>query len=107
MELADGAITLLGDDDFGTAFEVGIVLLVDFFAEDKHNNVGVLLDGAGFAQIGGGWSPPRLSGARLSCDKARTGTWSSLAMAFRPREIEETSWVRFSKRLLPPDMSCR
>ena len=28
IELADGAVTLLGDNDFGTAFEVGVVLLV-------------------------------------------------------------------------------
>ena len=51
MELSDGAIALLGDDDFGAALEFGIVLLVDLFAEDEHDNVGILLDGAGFAQV--------------------------------------------------------
>src|ERR1700722_18195388 len=44
VELADGAVALLGNDDLGSAFQVGIVPLVDLFAEDKHNNVSVLLD---------------------------------------------------------------
>ena len=43
---------LSGDDDFGAAFEVGIVLLVNLFAEDEHDHVGILLDRAGLAQIG-------------------------------------------------------
>ena len=52
VEFADGAVALLGNNDLGAALEVGVVLLVDLFAEDKHNNVGVLLDGAGFAEVG-------------------------------------------------------
>src|ERR1700681_4871624 len=49
---ADGTIALLADDEFGAAFEVGIVLLVDLLAEDEHDDVGVLLDGAGLAKVG-------------------------------------------------------
>ncbi len=45
-------------------------------------------------------SPVRCSEPRESCDSATTGTRISLARAFRPREMEETSWVRFSKLLL-------
>src|SRR5271157_1068331 len=52
MELADGTIALLGNDDFSTAFEIGIVLLVNLLAEDKQDHVGILLDGAGFAEVG-------------------------------------------------------
>src|SRR5215470_1205504 len=29
LDVADGAVALLGDDDFGEAFEVGVVFLVD------------------------------------------------------------------------------
>src|SRR5437660_14639 len=34
VKSADGAVALLGDDDFSFAFEGGVVLFVDFFAED-------------------------------------------------------------------------
>ena len=37
-----------------------------------------------------------LSGARLNCESATSGTSISLANIFRPREMAETSWVRFS-----------
>src|SRR5208337_1333253 len=47
-----GAVALFGNDDFGPALEVGIVLLVHLFAEDEGDHVGVLLDGARFAQVG-------------------------------------------------------
>src|SRR5215471_14887619 len=46
------AIALLGNDQFGFAFEVGIVRLINFFAEDECHNIGVLLDGTRFTQIG-------------------------------------------------------
>src|SRR6516164_5292808 len=52
LDQSGGAVTLLGDDDFGEAFEVGIIFLVDLFAEDEGDDVGVLLDGARLAQIG-------------------------------------------------------
>src|SRR5436853_7746545 len=51
VEFPDWSIALLGNDDLGFAAKLGIVLLVDLFAKDKHNNVGVLLDGAGLAEI--------------------------------------------------------
>ena len=109
MEFADGAIALLGDDDFSSALEFGIVLLINLFAEDEHDHVGVLFDGAGFAEIAElrAMVAAAAFGARLSCESATTGASSSLARAFRPREMAETSCVRFSKRLLPPDMSWR
>src|SRR5258708_37079159 len=52
IELADRTVALLGDDDFGTAFEVWVVLLVDLFADDEHDDVRVLLNRPGFTQIG-------------------------------------------------------
>src|ERR1017187_3768318 len=52
LDEAGRAVALFGYDDFGDAFEVGIVLFVDLFAEDEGHDVGVLLDGAGFAQVG-------------------------------------------------------
>src|SRR5271166_3974642 len=56
LDEAGGTVALFGDDEFGDAFEVGIVLLVDLFAEDEGHDVGVLLDGAGFAQVGELWT---------------------------------------------------
>ncbi|MNN38273.1 hypothetical protein D3C81_1522590 [compost metagenome] len=48
----------------------------------------------------------RVSSERLSWDSAITGTFSSLARPFRPREISEISVARFS--LLPGTLiSCR
>ena len=43
---------MFGNDNFGFA-GVGIVLItvVDFIAVDKHHDIGVLLQGAGFPQI--------------------------------------------------------
>jgi hypothetical protein len=38
----------------------------------------------------------RCSTARLSCDRAITGTSSSLASCLRPRLISEISWTRLS-----------
>src|SRR5262249_1449770 len=49
---ADRAVALLGDDDFGEAFKVGVVFLVDLFAEDEGEDGGFLLNGARVAQIG-------------------------------------------------------
>src|SRR5712671_891763 len=52
VEAADGTVALFGDDDLSFASEGWIVLFVNLFAEDKHDEVGVLLDGAGLTQIG-------------------------------------------------------
>src|ERR1700722_3448271 len=45
------AVTLLADNDFGLTFvvRIGVVVLV---AIDEKNEVGILLNGAGFAQVG-------------------------------------------------------
>src|SRR3954471_20919304 len=50
-ELTDFTVTLLGDDDVGDTLARG-VLVVDLLAIDHHDHVGVLLDRAGFAQVG-------------------------------------------------------
>ena len=52
-----GAVALLGDDDFGFAFRIGVGVAVAFavvvaFAVDEGDDVGVLLDGAGLAEVG-------------------------------------------------------
>ena len=49
----------------------------------------------------------RDSTLRLSCDSAITGHCSSLASAFRPREISPSSVARFSSLPLLPLISCR
>ena len=50
----------------------------------------------------------RVSTERLSCESAITGHCSSLASAFRPREISLISVARFSPSLLPvPLINCR
>jgi len=65
---------------------------------DKGDNVGVLLDRAGFAQVGEDrlFVAASLLGGAGELERATTGMFSSLASALRPREMEETSWVRFS-----------
>ena len=119
MDRAGRAVALLGDDDLGLALGLGVfvavlVLVVVAVAVDEGDDIGVLLDGAGLAEIGqqGRFlSPPRCSEERESWDRATTGTRISLARALRPRETAETSWVRFSNFfwLLPtePVMSWR
>jgi hypothetical protein len=51
MELSGGAVALLGDDDLGLALHVFIVAVVVLLAVDEGDHVGVLLDGAGLAQV--------------------------------------------------------
>ncbi len=43
---AGGAVALLGDDDFGLAFDVFVLAVVILFAMDEGYDVGVLFDGA-------------------------------------------------------------
>src|ERR1017187_7322858 len=52
LESPDGTVALFGHDDFRAAPQFKIVGLIDLFAEDEHYDVSVLLDGAGFAEIG-------------------------------------------------------
>ena len=49
---AGGAVSLFGDDDLGFAFEVFVFAVVVLLAVDEADDVGVLLDGAGFAEVG-------------------------------------------------------
>src|SRR5581483_3465831 len=46
------AVSLLSDDEFGHALQLGLVGLVHFFAKNEGDHISVLLDGAGFAQVG-------------------------------------------------------
>jgi len=67
-----------------------LIMLVVGLAVDEGHYVGVLLNGAGFAQIAEDGALVVLRAARRareSCERATTGTFSSLAKAFRPREI--------------------
>ena len=48
---ADGAVTLLTDDDFRHVFVLGLGV-VHLAAAHKHDHVGVLLDCAGFTLVG-------------------------------------------------------
>ncbi len=95
---AGRAVALLAHDQLGLALEVGIVALVDLFAEQEQHHVGVLLDRARLAQVGQlrPWSPLRCSGARDSCESASTGMRSSLASSLSEREMSEISCWRFS-----------
>src|SRR5215472_9413298 len=52
LDDAGWAVALLGNDDFSEAFEVGIVFLVNLFAEDERHEVSILLDRTRLAQIG-------------------------------------------------------
>ena len=54
----------------------------------------------------GRFGPVRCSTARDSCDRAITGTLSSLARDFSAREISEISVARFSPWLVAC-ISCR
>src|SRR5690606_21693493 len=47
----DRTVTLLADDDLGRAL-VRRIRIVNFVAVDEQDDVGILLDGARFAQIG-------------------------------------------------------
>ena len=95
----DGAgrsVALLGDDEVGLSLGVGVFfavhgLVVVALAVDEGDDVSVLLDRAGLAEIGeqGLLSPPRCSLARESCESAITGTCISWASALSPRLTAE------------------
>ena len=46
---ADRSVALLGDDQFGESLQIFAIPIVNLFAEDEADHVGVLLDAAGFA----------------------------------------------------------
>src|SRR5450830_1421069 len=52
---ADRAVTLLTDDNFGGAF-VWRIRIVNFIPVNEQNNVSILLDSAGFTQVGHHWT---------------------------------------------------
>jgi len=52
IELADRPVALLGNDDLGQTLELEVVRLIDLFAENKHDDVGILLNRPRFTQIG-------------------------------------------------------
>src|SRR5690554_4500451 len=51
MDRADGAVTLLADDQLGQALIVGVVGIIDLVAIDEGYHVRVLLDGARFTKV--------------------------------------------------------
>ena len=54
LDIADRAVSLLGDDDLrlaANAFPILVVGLVILLAVDEHHHVGILLDGARFAEV--------------------------------------------------------
>src|SRR5262249_14566960 len=51
IDAANRSIALLGNNDFRTPLQVGIVLLVDLFTEDEHHKISTLLDRTRFAQV--------------------------------------------------------
>src|SRR5205085_3314507 len=55
LEVADGAVALLADDDLGDALLLGI-LVVDLVAVDEGHEVGVLLDRSRLAEVGELWT---------------------------------------------------
>jgi hypothetical protein len=70
---------------------------VHVLAVEHGHDVRVLFDLAGVAQVGQGGLLVRASSlARLSWARAITGTFSSLASAFSPREMLPTSCARLS-----------
>ena len=82
-----------------TLLRLGALVIV-LLAVDEHDDVGVLLDRAGFAQVGE-LRPlvlALLDGARELRERQDRHV-SSLAIAFRPRVISESSCTRFSLRL--------
>ena len=44
-------VTLFLDDDLRFAFDVLVRFVIDLFAVNKHDDVSVLLDGAGFSEV--------------------------------------------------------
>src|ERR1700690_2076090 len=53
MDAVGGAVALFGDQNLGLgALFGGFIGLESIWAVDEHHDVGVLLDGAGFAEVG-------------------------------------------------------
>src|SRR4029077_20303261 len=55
-DFSDRTVALFGNNDLGLTLQFGIVLLVDFFAEDEHYQVGILLDRSRLAQVSKLWA---------------------------------------------------
>jgi hypothetical protein len=51
LDLAGGAVSLLGYDQLRKTVKIGPIVLVDLFPEDKRHDVGVLLDGPTLTQV--------------------------------------------------------
>lgn len=58
LDFADWPVAVLGEDELGDVGgdEVIVVLFVVVGAVEEHDKVGVLLDGAGFAEVGEDWA---------------------------------------------------
>ena len=115
-----GTVTMLGDDNLrhtnqGIAPFVFRYLII-FRTMNEAYHVGVLLNGAGLAQIGqlGTLSLRSLPGLyatvqlrQSNCDKAIIGIFSSFAKPFNEREMVLTSCSRLPKFMPLAFISCR
>src|SRR5690348_8882610 len=48
---AGGPIALFLNNDFRFAFDVLVAFVIDLFAVNEHDDISILLDGAGFSEI--------------------------------------------------------
>ena len=95
-DLAGLAVAVLGHDALGDVL-LRCILIIIVLAVEEHDLVRVLLNGAGFAQIGQQRALVLAALVRTdSCDRQSTGTFSSLAMIFSDREMSLTACCRFS-----------
>ena len=56
LDFADGTVTVLSDDQVGDILNLWIVWFVIAWTVDKADDVGVLLNGSGFTQVGQLWN---------------------------------------------------
>jgi len=68
---------------------------------DEHDHVGVLFDGAGFAQVGELRAALFAFGSARELAEDQDGNCNSLGQTLRAREILETSSWRLPKRPRP------
>ena len=95
--MPDRAVAVLGEDQLGAARVLGVLVVV-VVAVEEADEVGVLLDRAGLAQVGEDRAlVGRCSGARESCEMPITGTFSSRARIFRPRLNCDTCSTRLAR----------
>src|SRR5437016_3418715 len=94
-----GAIALLGDKQLGLIALFGQSINFEEVGPiDEHDDVGVLLDGAGFAEVGELRAALVTLGCAGELAENEDGDLQLFGEAFRPRVMLETSSLRFEKR---------